>query len=414
VSHPVTLSPTARILAVILADIGDVLLCTPALRALRARYPQAQIDLLTPPSSAQVLRGAPEINTVIVFNKFPFDTLRSLLDLRNYGAAGRFLWDLHGRRYDAVLVFHHYSLRFGAFKFAALALATGAPIRAGVDNGRGWFLTHRVPDQGFGARHQAAYWLATAALLGADPQPDDRGLTLPLNAQDHCFVTELLNEFGLDQVHPLIAVHPGAGWYSLARRWPPGAFARLIARLISDFGATIVLVGGPDEIELAEDVRARVPGEQREAVHVLAGRTSIAQSVALFARCDLFIGNDSGPLHLATAAGTRVVGIFGLSNWRAFGPITRGPVPPGHRWDAPVEWLVDGEQGSAAFERTGDSAIRERRPAALVVRRDLPCQPCLYRGMDLGLREGCGTRECLTALSPTAVLDAVAWMLDER
>lgn len=386
----------------ILADIGDVLLCTPALRALRTRYPQAQLDLLTPPSSAQVLRGAPEIDNVLVFNKFPFDTLDSLLDRRNYAAAGRFFWDLARRRYDAVLVFHHYSLRFGALKFAALALATGAPVRAGLDNGRGWFLTHRVRDAGFGARHQAAYWLQVAALLDADRYPDGRGLTLPLNATDQAFVTELLSDFGLNSVHPLVAVHPGAGWYSLARRWPPGAFARLITRLISQFGATILLVGGPDEVDLATDVRERVPAAQREAVHVLAGRTTIAQSVALFARCDLFIGNDSGPLHLATAAGTPVVGLFGLSNWRAFGPLARRPAP-GQAWDQPAEWIVDGRE---------KSGIREDAPlGALVVRRDLPCQPCFYRGQDLGLREGCGTRECLTHLSPDAVFEAVGWML---
>ena len=71
-----------RILCVKLADIGDVLFCTPALRALRARYPGARIDLLTPPSSANVLRAAPEIDEVIVFNKFPFDTLGSLFDLK--------------------------------------------------------------------------------------------------------------------------------------------------------------------------------------------------------------------------------------------------------------------------------------------------------------------------------------------
>jgi heptosyltransferase-2 len=410
----VALSPTARILAVKLADIGDVLLCTPALRALRARYPQAQIDLLTPPSSAHVLRGAPEINTVIDFNKFPFDTLRSLTDIRGIGRAGRFLFDLRRRRYDAVLIFHHYSLRFGSLKFAALALASGAPIRAGVDNGRGWFLTHRVPDAGFGARHEAGYWLETAALLGADPRPDGQGLTLPLNAADQAFVTTLLTELGVAGAHPLIAMHPGAGWYSLARRWPPAYFAQLARMLISEFRATILLVGGPDEADLAEEVRRRVGKYHSGEIRVVAGRTSIAQSAALFARCDLFIGNYSGPLHLATAAGVPAVGIFGLSNWRAFGPIPRGRAPaPGVPWGAPVEWIVDGERSGI---RDQESGIRGEAPppGALVVRRDLPCQPCLYRGQDLGLREGCGTRECLTALDPAAVFAAARWMLSAR
>jgi heptosyltransferase-2 len=355
-----------------------------------------------------VLRGAPEINTILDFNKFPFDTLRSLTDIRGIGRAGRFLLELRRRRYDAVLIFHHYSLRFGSLKFAALALASGAPIRAGVDNGRARFLTHRVPDAGFGAMHEARYWLATAALLGADPTPDGRGLTLPLTAADQAFVTELLAQSGVAEAHPLIAIHPGAGWYSLARRWPPAHFAQLARMLISDFRATILLVGGPDEVELAEEVRWRVGKDHSGEIRVVAGRTSIAQSAALFARCDLFIGNDSGPLHLATAAGVPAIGIFGLSNWRAFGPIPRGPAPaPGVAWGEPVEWVVGGRGSGVRSAATATTAP----PAALVVRRDLPCQPCLYRGQDLGLREGCGTRECLTALDPAAVFAAARWML---
>src|SRR5438034_11792149 len=101
------LSETPRILCVKLADIGDVLLCTPAIRALRARYPGARIDLLTPPSSAAVLRHAPEIDEVIVFDKFPFDTLGSLFNLQVVAGALGFLAGLTRRRYDALLIFHH-------------------------------------------------------------------------------------------------------------------------------------------------------------------------------------------------------------------------------------------------------------------------------------------------------------------
>ena len=399
------LPPQARILAVKLADIGDVLLCTPALRALRARYPRARIDLLTPPGSARVLEGAPEIDTVLVFDKFPFDTLASLTDAREWRRAAQFLADLHRRRYDAVVVFHHFSLRFGALKFAALTLATGAPRRVGLDNGRGWFLTSREPDAGFGACHEAVYWLRLAARLGADPAPDNKGLTLPRNAADEAFVTAWLADRAIDSARPLIAVHPGAGWYSPARRWPPGAFARLLAGLISQFQTTIILVGGPDEVELAAGIRARLPPAQQAAVHIAAGQTSVRQTAALLGRCDLFIGNDSGPLHLATAAGIPAIGIYGLSNWRAFGPIGRGPAPAGHAWGTTPEWIAGDPEARPPADRLAAPH------ATLVIRRALPCQPCLYRGQDLGLRGGCGTRECLTALPPTVVLDAAARML---
>jgi len=379
--EPIALPDQARILCVKLADIGDVLLCTPALRALRARYPRARIELLTPPSSAAVLRGAPEIDEILVFNKFPFDTLGSVFDLRTLAGAARFLFGLRRRHYDAILILHHYTLRFGALKFAAVALASGAPVRAGVDNGRGWFLTHRVPDAGFGAHHEADYWLQVAALAGAAAQPPDRRLALPVGPADRAAADTLLAALHLPGAGPLIAIHPGAGWYSTARRWPAPHFAGLITALVRERAATVLLLGGPDEQALAAEVQGLVPAALRAHVHTVAGQTTIAGTVALLARCDLFIGNDSGPLHLATAAGTRVLGIFGLSNWRAFGPY-----------------------GPAAASGAGARAA--------IVRQDLPCMPCLYRGLDLGLREGCGPRPCLTALPPAAVARAAAALLD--
>lgn len=372
-----------RILCVKLADIGDVLLCTPALRALRVRYPGAQIDLLTPPSSARVLHDAPEINNVIVFNKFPFDTLGSLFDLKTVLGAMQFLRQLGRQRYDAILLFHHYTLRFGALKFAAVALASRAPIRAGVDNGRGWFLTHKVTDRGFGAEHEAEYWLDVAAQIGTPPRPADRRIHIPLAEADHTAADALLAELGLPGAGPLIAIHPGAGWYSTARRWPAAHFAALIATLVRERGADILLLGGPDEQDLAAEVRAAVPMPDQTRVHNIAGRTSITGTAALLQRCALFIGNDSGPMHLATAARIPVLGIFGLSNWRAFGPYV--PPAPG----------VPDQPGR-------------------IIRQDLPCQPCLYRGLQLGLRDGCGPRPCLTGLAPASVAASALAMLDAR
>jgi heptosyltransferase-2 len=372
-----------RILCVKLADIGDVLLCTPALRALRVRYPGAQIDLLTPPLSAHVLQNAPEINNVIVFNKFPFDTLGSLFDLKTVFGAIQFLRGLGRGRYDAILLFHHYTLRFGALKFAAVALASRAPIRAGVDNGRGWFLTHKVADRGFGAEHEAEYWLDVAAQIGTAPRPADRRIHIPLAEADHAAADALLAELSLPGAGPLIAIHPGAGWYSTARRWPAAHFATLIATLVRERDADILLLGGPDEQDLAAEVRESVPTDERVRVHNIAGRTSITGTEALLQRCALFIGNDSGPMHLATAARIPVLGIFGLSNWRAFGPYV--PPAPG----------------------VPDQPAR-------IVRQDLPCQPCLYRGLQLGLRDGCGPRPCLTALAPASVAEAALALLDAR
>ena len=414
-----SLPPQPRILCVKLADIGDVLLCTPAIRALRARWPQAQIDLLAPPSSAAVLRHAPELDETLVFNKFPFDTLGSLFDVETVAGALGFLIGLARRRYDAILIFHHYTLRFGALKFAAVALASRAPVRAGLDTaGRGWFLTHKVADRGFGVQHEADYWLDVAAQAGSLPRPADRRPRLPLTAADHAAAAALLAELGLPGAGPLIAVHPGAGWYSPARRWPAAHFSALVHRLVRERGADVLLLGGPDETALTAEVRDGVPEGARMHVHAVAGRTTIAATGALVQRCGLFIGNDSGPLHIATAVGTPALGIFGLSNWQAFGPYVPGdptPQPPPLRREGELD--VDSPRSSA--EESGGVSPSLRRGggrgvgSAAIIRRDLPCQPCLYRGLDLGLREGCGPRPCLTGLRPDAVARAAYALLDE-
>lgn len=363
-----------RILAVKLADLGDLLTVTPALQALRAAHPSARIDLLAPPSSASLLRGAPYIDHIIAFDKFPFDRKRGLLDPARLFNTARFLVDLRLSRYDAIVLFHHFATRWGTFKFAAVAYATGAKVRAGLDNGRGGFLNLSMPDEGFGAMHEADYWLELAGLLGADvgagwcPH-------VPLDEESRANISKLLQDSGINRASPLVTIHPGAGWYSRARIWPVEGFAKVGRGLVESHGATIVLLGGLDEVERAATLEKLIGGGQ---VLNLAGRTGIHETAALLERCDLFLGNDSGPMHIASAVGSRVVAVFGPSNISAWEPYT----------------------------------ARGEEKRHIVVARDLPCMPCFYRKHSLGLREGCGTRPCLTELGPEPVLEACRRMLD--
>jgi heptosyltransferase-2 len=356
-----------RILAVKLADLGDLLAVTPALQALRASYPTARIDLLVPPSSESLLRGAPYVDRILAFDKFPFDRKRGLLSPQRLFLTLRFMLGLRMARYDTLVLFHHFATRWGTFKFAAVAYATGAHVRAGLDNGRGGFLNMRVMDRGFGTVHEVDYWLELVRMLGADTTPGYNP-HIPVDDASRASVTEMLAGSGRG---PLVAMHPGAGWYSRARIWPVENFAAVACGLGRSHAATVVVLGGPDEVEAASRLEKLVEGAGGGLLN-LAGRTSIHETAALIERCDLFVGNDSGPMHIAAAVGTPVVAVFGPSNIRAWGPYT----PPG-----------------APFKHT-------------VVSRDLPCMPCFYRGHSLGLREGCGTRECLTRLPPGPVLEA--------
>ena len=366
----VTLPPDAHILVVKLATLGDLLLATPALRALRETYPDAKIDLLVTPASADLLAGWDVLDRIIVLDKYLFDHPGQILEHpQNLLRLQHFWHDLHKEHYDAVLLMHHLTLPFGRLKHHTLMRASGAKWRVGLDNGHGWFLNVRVEDDGFGAMHEAEYNLAVAEAV--DAFTSDKHLTLPLSEQDYAQAWKLLygEESPLNTPHPIIAMHAGSGGYSTARRWAPERFAQLADTLFHDVGGQLLLMGGPEETELNEGIIAMM--QSNMPVRNLAGKGSIKVAAAVLGQADLFIGNDSGLMHMATAVGTPTVAIFGLTNSKAWSPFTGG--------------------------RPGQQAV--------VVKLDLPCMPCFYRGHDLGTPEGCMTRDCLALLGvdPVAV-----------
>ena len=377
-THPIKLPPDAHILVVKLATIGDLLLATPALRALRETYPRARIDLLVTPASAGLLDGWEVIDRVIVLDKYLFDYPQQLLrhpaNLRRLQPLWR---ELRGGHYEAVVLMHHLTLFFGRLKHQLLMRATGARWRVGLDNGHGWFLNARVKDDGFGALHEAEYNLALAGAMGATT--GDTQLELPISDEERRQARELVygESAPAHAARPIIAMHPGSGGYSTARRWSPERFAQLADTLYADVGGQLLLVGGPEEAALHEQIlsmmRSAMPARS------LAGKGSIKVTAAVLELADLFIGNDAGPMHLAAAVGTPVVAIFGLSNADAWGPYT-GNAP-------------------------------ERR--ALVVKLDLPCMPCFYSGHLLGTPEGCTTRDCLAMLGVDPVAVAARKLLRE-
>jgi lipopolysaccharide heptosyltransferase II len=374
----ITLPTDAHILVVKLAGIGDLLLATPALRALRETYPQARIDLLVTPDSAGLLNGWEIINNIIILDKYLFDAPQqmilhptSILQLANFWKT------LRAGHYDAVLLLHHLTLAFGRLKHQALMRATGAKWRIGLDNGHGGFLNVRVEDKGFGAMHEAEYALAVAEAVGA--QTEDRRLTVPLSAEERTQARQLVyGENASENIQrPLIAFHPGSGGYSTARRWAPERFAQLADTLFHDVGGQLLLLGGPEEAQLHQQIMGIMQSEM--PAHSLAGKGNIKVAAAILELVDLFVGNDAGLMHLATAVGAPTVAIFGLSNHKAWGPYT----------------------GDADSKR------------ATVVRLDLPCMPCFYRDHLLGTPEGCATRDCLAQLGIEPVAVAARRMLHE-
>src|ERR1700681_2181737 len=155
-----------RILVVRLASLGDLLITTPALRALRTTFPEAHIGVLTTPSSAPALRGLDSFDEVITFDKFAFD--RPADAVRSLPGALSLAAQLRLGGWDTLVLLHHLTTPFGIAKYAALSLGSGARRRIGLDNGRGgWFLTDSAVDRGFGWHHEGDYCLDVVAVLGA-------------------------------------------------------------------------------------------------------------------------------------------------------------------------------------------------------------------------------------------------------
>lgn len=347
-----------RILLVQLADIGDLVLATPALAALRDALPDAHLTLLAASHTAPIVPPG-LVDEVKMLDKASFNGTLAFFRPANL----RRVFALRHGRYEAVLFFHHFTLKPGTLKFWLIAKASRARQIIGLDNGNGWFLTQRLPDGGFGAKHQARYWLDLVALLGASAtdQPAQ------VRAQADPAIMALLESTAGG---PLVMLHPGSGGYSLARRWDAAGFAAVADALHRERGARVVLVGGNgDGADAVRQAMTHAPID-------LSGRTrSLASLAAVLRQADLFIGADSGVMHLASAVGVPVVAVFGPSNPDAWGPWT------------------------------------PQSPAA-VVRSSVLCSPCSYVGHGIGLREGCAARTCMRLVTPERVLAAAHALLD--
>jgi ADP-heptose:LPS heptosyltransferase len=359
-----------RILIVKLADIGDAVLALPAIQGLRDRFPDSQIDVLTTPAGSKVFDLAPGIDHIKTLAKHRFDYVRGLVSPRGIVDLARLTLDLRRSRYSAVVILHHLTTAFGARKYRALARATGAPVVAGLNNGRGDFLTHSAIDYGFGNRTEWEYGLAVVDRLGAGAAARRPRLALPESAV--ASAQSLLAS--LDVSGPYFVVHPEVGEFSSARGWPLDRFVSVARQLHIETGLTAVFVG-TDSSGLLDRSIATSTG-----IANLSGKTSFAELCAIVSEATLVVGCDSSVVHLAAAFDRPSVALFGPSNigsWKPYGA---------------EEYIPGGNQSP-------DSP-------ALALHLDLPCSPCLYTGFRLGRPQGCPERTCMMNLQAESLAQA--------
>ncbi len=293
--------------------LGDVLLSTPVLDALRGAWPEAEIDFLARSGTAPVLEGNPAVHCL----------LRMPQAAPTPGGLPSWVARLRRRRYEAGLVL------WSRTPLAWMLFLAGIPVRVGQDSriGYSWLYTHRVrvrSEHGDTSTHWSEILLDYVRALGVEPEkfgPPRPRFMVPDQARARA--EELLRELPPGD-GPVVGLHSTKGLPLEPGRWPVDVFAGWAGSLHRDLKARLILTGGPDEVGLVGSV-ARLAGV--ETLN-LAGRTDLATLAAVASRCEVFVCPDSGPMHLAAAMGVPTVGVYALDEdfprrWAPLAPSRR-------------------------------------------------------------------------------------------
>lgn len=290
--------------------VGDAIMALPALRAVRSKFPEAEIAILARPYVADVYREQGICNHLIAYDS----------QTNHEGIFGRerLAAELRAQKFDVALLLQN------AFDAAWLAWRAGIPERIGyARDGRGFLLTKpiRVPKAGETPAHEKFYYLELLRRAGwTDSLPDESFISLNVSEQNRGRAEEFLIQSGVRPDSLRIAIGAGAS-YGSAKCWPPSRFATLANRLQSESDADVILFGTAAEAA----VTRAISSELRRPPIDLTEKTSIADLPALLSQCHLFIGNDSGAMHVAAGVGLPVVAVFGPTD-----PYGTAPVTPRH------------------------------------------------------------------------------------
>ena len=330
-----------KVVFIQLSALGDTILAIPTIRAIRNAFPNAEFTMLASPTNLNYLKHCPYID-----KRIPFRTPepRMLAQLRQEG-------------FDWAIDLEHWP-RLSTL----LAYASRAPMRIGFrtkGQHRHFLFTHAVPHTA--RRHEVRNFLDLATRLGCPTL--EFGLEVWYGEAERVWVQHTLTQEAVSRKLPIFVLHPEAGRRDEPRRrWPVERYIALADTLVARYGAQIILTGAPGEVAVSQEIAERT---KHRAV-MLAGRTDVNQLAALFAEAALVISGNCGPMHLAAAAGTRVIGLHGPTNFAQWGP-----------------WHHN----------------------AGVVVAQVPCSPCL----NLGFEYGCqalpdGTSACMHTIEVARVL----------
>ncbi len=284
--------------------MGDVILSTPVLRVLREEYPEAYIAMMVRPYAAECVEGNPYIDEVILYDKYGkhkgiFDSLKFAMELKH-------------KSFDIAIVLHP-TTRMHLVTFIA-----GISKRVGYDRKCGALLTHRIPHKKEeGKKHEREYTLDILKHIGIDPKTEE--LYMPVKRDILKRVEGMLQGHEIEPKDRILAIHPSSSCPS--KRWLAERFASVADGLAEDFGLKIVLISDKEGEIFSSEVARHMKSDSLD----LSAKMSIGELAALIKRSTLFISNDSGPVHIASAVSTPVISIFGRKD-PGLGPIRWGPV----------------------------------------------------------------------------------------
>ena len=352
-----------RVLVVRLDNLGDVLVTTPAIHAVRASLPRARITLLAGPVGAQAARLNPDVDDVIVHRAPWVDPWQELP--HDSDRERRAIEAVRAGRFDGAIVFT--SFRQSPLPAAYLCYLADIPLRlaASVD-GPGSLLTtrHRHPER---PMHEVERGLDLVGAVGLATDEIDLVLRVPGDARDRARAWLAGGETRDGYPGgPLVVLHPGCTMP--ARTYPWQGYAHVVEGLVARLGARVVLTGVAGERDLVAALHGALSPAARAATRPCAGELSFADFCALIEAADLVVTNNTGPMHVAAAVKTPVAALFALTD------------PP---------------------ERWGPWRVPHR-----LLNRDVPCRVCYSRVCPYG-------HECLRLVAPDEVVDAAAELLQE-
>jgi len=345
------LSKANNVLIIMMGGIGNMIFLTPALKALRKALPSSTFSFLLGPYGAEkAVEGSSLIDKKIIIEPKKFTGLSGNL---------RLIRKLKHESFNLSIT----STGTNPLKSGLLCTLAGIKSRLGENiNRKGVFYNLRVPfDKN---QHEVESNIRLIQRLGIEVE--DRSLFIQRSKEDQNFAQKYFAQNNLEG-KLVVGMHPGSGIHQAGfKRWSKERFSQLADRLIKDMSASVILFGGVEETGLAEDIS----GMMRSRPLIMTGKTTLPETAALIEKCSLFISNDSGLLHVASAVKAPVIGIF-------------GPTDP---------------------ERTGPYA-----DSSAVIRKDMTCSPC-YAGKPVR----CDHSECLDSITVDEVIEEVKKRLDKH